>query len=608
VLDAILLTGAVAGLAELFIGGYVSSARAGSVALLVPGLLGLAAAVITSRLLPQLCHILYETTRRRGGIGLFLAVRHIARRPGGTRTTIVLTAAFALATFAVAAFAVDVRNVDRVAAAQVGADTVLTVQPQPGQDLGTVVDQIDPGGNRAVAVERLTGDSSNNEVLLAVQPQRFARVARWQAGFLNVNPAAVSRALDPPTAPVVTFPASATELRVQVSRATGLPSDADLDVWVYESGIHSNEGGQTPVNLGPVHNGLLTAQLGGCPCGVTMLSVDPVAVPPGTVHGHFTMSGLAVLSGGNWTPLPAPLASMTGWRSGPEFASGCSSTISTAQASSAGFAWSFSFSGPCNPAVVRQIRPDPLPAVLASPLTSGSTANYAATGLDGEPMTVHPVALAAAVPGAPADGIIVDLTYAERASYFEDTGLVDEEVWVVPGALPVIKARLAAAGVSIVNTTTIGETRALLLRQGPALASVLFVAAAIAAVLLAAGAAVLSLYQAGRQRRYEYAALIAGRVQRRSVWSSVLIEQAVVLGFGAVTGVAAGLGSAALVLRNLPVFVTEPVAPSMLSTPPAGQLLIWLLVALVLLAGAATLAAAALIRAVRPELLREVPP
>ena len=111
-LDAILLTGALAGLAELITAGDVTSARSGSLGLLVPGLLGLAAAVIASRLLPVACGLTFAGTRRRGGTGLFLAVRHIARRPGGTRTTIVLTAAFALATFAIAAFSVDQRNVD----------------------------------------------------------------------------------------------------------------------------------------------------------------------------------------------------------------------------------------------------------------------------------------------------------------------------------------------------------------------------------------------------------------------------------------------------------------------------------------------------------------
>ena len=51
-LDGVLLTGAVAGLAELLIGGNVSSTRSGSLGLLVPGLLGLAVAVVASRALP----------------------------------------------------------------------------------------------------------------------------------------------------------------------------------------------------------------------------------------------------------------------------------------------------------------------------------------------------------------------------------------------------------------------------------------------------------------------------------------------------------------------------------------------------------------------------
>lgn len=606
VLDAILLTGALAGLAELFIGGYVSSTRSGSLGLLVPGLLGLAAAVITSRLLPQVCRFLYEPTRRHGGTGAFLAIRHIARRPGGTRTTIVLTAAFALATFAVAAFAVDERNVDRFARAQVGADAVLSVQAPPGHDLGAIVDQADPSGRQAAAVDRLVAGGS---FLLAVQSQRFAHVAQWQTGFLNQDPAAASRAISPPTAPTVTFPAAASEVRVQVSNASGFPSDAILTLWVHEGGLQTGEGGQTPVSLGPVRDGLLTASLTGCPCEVTMVTIEPANVPAKPVSGTVTLSGLAVLSGGNWTPLQAPLTSTAGWLGGPEFPAGCaSSTTSQPRAGPDGFTWSVNFSGPCNPALFRQDRPDPMPAVVASPLTSGSLATFGAVGLDGEPLTIRPVALASAVPGAPADGIVVDRTYAQRAAFFVDSGLVDEQVWVAPGALPVIKARLAAAGVTIIGTTTVGDTRALLLRQGPALASVLFLAAAAAAVLLAAGAAVLSLYQAGRRRRYEYAALIAGRVSRRSVRSSVLIEQAVVLGFGAVAGVAAGLGAAAMVLRNLPVFLAKPVAPPLLTEPPAGQMLIWLVIALALLSTAAALAAAALIRAVRPELLREVPP
>jgi ABC-type Co2+ transport system permease subunit len=97
-------------------------------------------------------------------------------------------------------------------------------------------------------------------------------------------------------------------------------------------------------------------------------------------------------------------------------------------------------------------------------------------------------------------------------------------------------------------------------------------------------------------------------VPRRALRSSVFIEQAVVLGFGAVTGVAAGIGSAVLVLRNLPVFLTPPAAPSLLSVPSAAQVLIPLVVTVALLAAAVTVATVTLIRSARPELLREAPP
>ena len=81
-----------------------------------------------------------------------------------------------------------------------------------------------------------------------------------------------------------------------------------------------------------------------------------------------------------------------------------------------------------------------------------------------------------------------------------------------------------------------------------------------------------------------------------------------VLGFGAATGVAAGIGSAVLVLRNLPVFLAPPTAPSLLFVPSATQVLIPLAVTVALLAVAVAAATVRLIRSARPELLREAPP
>ena len=149
VLDAVLLTCAVAGLAELFIGGFATGARSGT-----PGPAGPRAAGPRGgrHRVPGCCR-----PRARwpsgppgdgGGTALFLAVRHIARRPSGTRTTIAVATAFALATFAITGYAVGQRNIDRVAAAQTGADGVLTVQAPEGKDLAAIVDSIDPGGSQ----------------------------------------------------------------------------------------------------------------------------------------------------------------------------------------------------------------------------------------------------------------------------------------------------------------------------------------------------------------------------------------------------------------------------------------------------------------------------
>lgn len=605
VLDAVLLTAALAGLAELVIGGNVTSARSGSLGLLVPGLLGLAAAVAASRLLPVGCGLASSVTRQRGGTGLFLAVRHIARRPGGTRTTIVLTAAFALATFAIAAFSVDQRNVDRVAAAQTGAAAVLTVTAPAGQDLGTIVDRIDPGGGQAAAVDRYAGDTDNGSVLLAVQPARFARVALWPSGSLDRPPAFLGAALAPRVALPLTLPAGSTAVRVRVGGASGITPGSALTLWVVETG--TPDSGQTPVSLGVLRPGWLSAALSGCPCQVSMLSIDTPTVTPGPTQGSVTLSGLAARVGGAWAGMPAALASPAGWAAGAEDPEGCASTAGQVRVGSGGLNWSFRSSGACSPAFRRVDTPTVLPALVSRQLTS-SLSPFSTLGLDGMQLTVRPVALADSVPGAPAVGIVVDRTYAQREAYSTNDGLVAEQVWVAPGALGAVRAGLAAAGVRIDGVATTAAAEAVLMRQGPALASVLFLAVAAAAALLAAGAAVLGLYQAGRRRSYEYAALVAGRVPRRSLRTSVFIEQAVVLGFGVVTGVAAGIGSAVLVLRTLPVFLTPPAAPSLLYVPSATQVLVPLVITVALLAAAVTVATVTLIRSARPELLREAPP
>jgi ABC-type antimicrobial peptide transport system permease subunit len=144
-------------------------------------------------------------------------------------------------------------------------------------------------------------------------------------------------------------------------------------------------------------------------------------------------------------------------------------------------------------------------------------------------------------------------------------------------------------------------------RQGPALASVLFLADAAAAALLAAGAAVLGLHLSARRRRYEYAALSASGVPRRTLRRAVLTEMGLVLGFGTVIGVATGLLAAVLALRTVPEFVVTPAVPPLSYVPPATPLVILLGSAVALLAVVAVTSSILLIRGVSLDQLRETP-
>ena len=68
----------------------------------------------------------------------------------------------------------------------------------------------------------------------------------------------------------------------------------------------------------------------------------------------------------------------------------------------------------------------------------------------------------------------------------------------------------------------------------------------------------------------------ASGVPRSTLRRAVLAELAMVLGFGAVIGVAAGLAAVVLALRSVPEFVTTPAAPPLSYVPSAGPLAVLL--------------------------------
>lgn len=603
VVDAVLLTGAGAGLLELAVGGQIGSASHSALVLLVPGLCGLAVGVVASRLLPATCRAAFGRTSNAGGIGRYLALRQIARRPGGVRTTMMLATSFALAAFAVTAWSVAGNNYRLVADAQVGAPEVLTVSVPEGKSLGVIVDRADPGGRLATAVDSYVSLSSGTtgEMTLAVDPARFARISSWHRSYSALPLATLAARLAAPAPPPITTSGDGLRITVTVLSLIGRPVDLVADVHV------TGSLGVTPFDLGPLPprgTRTVTGKLFGCPCTIKDLYLGALPAgrhPPPTV-GRVVLSTLQMHAAAGWATDAGALASAARWR--PAVTDVPPDRLA---AGPGGLTWSFNTPGKLSPMLVVVDMPVPLPAVVATTLSGGHLGRFRGNGIDGAALDMVAIGSAAAVPGAPTSGVIVDRSYAELAANY-NLFQASQQVWLAAGARRLIVPRLTAAGVRVLTDQTTQAAAARLGRQGPGLATVLFLADAGAAALLAAGAAILGLWLSARRRRYEYAALSATGVRRRTLRRALLIEQSVVLGFGTLVGLAAGLAVAAALLHDLPEFLTPPAAPPLSYSLASGQLIALLAVAVAVLLAATVTGSGALIHGVDLDQLREAPP
>jgi hypothetical protein len=596
VVDSILLTGAAAGLAELYLSGKISSAHRSTLSLLVPGLLGVAVAVVASRLLPVLARGAMRPYRRNS-LGSYLALRHVARRPGGSRTTIMLASSFALAVFALCGWALDQANYRTVAAATVGAPDVLTVTIPQNSDLGRLVAGADPSGTKAAAVEEYTSD---NEVTIAVDPQTWSHVADWTAAGDHGHASRLrvtAASLDPPEPSPLTLDGDMVQLSVQT--ASLLPAGSTLSLDVLAMGGTA----PTPVQLGPLPvNGSvnLGAPLVGCPCTVQDLSVvQTQGLGQSPLSGTLTFQRMETHTASGWIAVDARFDDAGGWEPADH-----QPTPDTLVRTPAGLTWSLVLGDGETPTLSCVDRPARLPAITSAQLTPKGP--YTAVGLDGTDLPVQVLSTVPAVPGAPADGVVVDRQFANLASA-GDRPLVEDQVWLAPGAPQNIVKRLEAEGVTVNSVQTESGYIKALNRQGPGLAGVLFLVEAGVAALLAAGAAVLGLYLSARRRRYELAALAATGVSRRALLSALSAEQLIVVLFGVIVGTATGVGAAVLSLRDVPQFLNQPGAPPLATFPPSGQLVLVLGAAVLVLLLVTFVASLALVRSVSFDQLREGP-
>ncbi|HEV3361854.1 MAG TPA: FtsX-like permease family protein [Pseudonocardiaceae bacterium] len=621
VMDAVIGVLAIAALVELFVSGVLGNANHNPLALLAPGLIGLTIALLSSRALPLLSKAFFSRTARQGGLGGFLAMRQVARRPGAARTTVALTTAFGLVTFTIAAWSVVTGNIHDVAWTEVGAAQVLDVVPPDGTQLNTIVDKLDPSGANAVTVERQTAtDPNTNQVrtMLAVDPQRFAKVAYWRGDYAPGSFASLANQLDPPEPAPVLLTGDQMSVAVHAN-ITGGASGAELYATV--EGYLAT--GLTPVDLGSINgetDGTFTAQLPDCaphPCQLRNLYLEPqnptldFSVVGAPFGGTFAINGIGEHDNAGWHPVNAGLGTAQNWQAVRTIGGTHKFTLAPGSLSDK-FLQQNSYSGSQTNETLEPVdTPNVLPAIMTQSVLGGGGAKTADTyGLDDNiSLTVRPVAIATALPGAGESGLIVDRDYAELAGTGTQVD-VRTEVWLAPTAPADFAARLRAAGVSILSTTTATDTAGSYSRQGPALALALFLADAAAAAILAAGGAVLGMHLAGRRRSYEMAALVATGARKRSLGGGLIIEQVMTLGFGALFGIGAGLLAAVLAVPSIPEFVNLPFnggAPLQYH-PSASQLSMFLGIAVVLLAAAALASAGALIRSIRPEQLREAAP
>lgn len=608
VLDVAILVATVAALAELYASGTISGVQTEPLALLVPGLLGLAVAVVLSRLLPWGCRAFFGVTRRRGGIGAFLAVRQLVRRPAGMRTFIVLSAALSLATFAISAFVVSRANISDVAVTRTGAAEVLTVQTPQGEDIGTIVSRLDPTGTQAMAVTDYVDTANAARQTLAVQSDRLAQIAFWRSDFSSSPLAELAASLHPPTSPPIRLEGDTLRVSladVQLSRPQLLTANLKLPTGVAE----------TPLPVGTITSTTttLTVALPACPCVLRSLSLSdtgasgPASETQGraSFQGHLTVTGLDEHAEGGWRAVPdAGLTSGDRW-SWTGTGQGAP-TVAAGGAHSTPDGLQLTFDVPPLGAIqwAAPSWPTPVPA-LVTPNVAALPRNPAimVAGLDAAPLRITPVAVVP-VPGAPDNGVIVDRENALQAAFDARFSSIDQ-VWLAGDAVTSFPDRLREAGVQITGTASASEADRLLRQQGPALALSLFLADAVAAALLATAGAVTGLYLSGRRRRQELAALLAGGAGRGELRISLLIEQGLTLGLGVLSGVGSGLLSVWLALRAVPQFVTPPSAPSLHYTPDPVLLGVPLVAIAVLVLATAVVGTIGLVATTRTELLRQ---
>lgn len=552
VVDAIAIALALAGLIALAAKGSLDGTRSDPLASLAPGLLALGAGVIGVRLATLLVRVAIRRSRDSVRVPWFLAVRQVGRRPSSLRQALALTLATAVVLFAVGTFFLASNNRSLVANFQTGSASVVRVTPPSGANFIAAVRRADPSGHEAMAVADYSSSSGN---LLAVDSSRLPYVLSWPDGLTSRSAEELAKRLSPSVPPGVTFAGS--ELRLTLQTPNGTPP-LELSTTVFDETYDSSE----TIDIGPVVSGLhdYTASLDGvCAGGCRLLAVDPewygqVTDDSGTVDMSLRAMSVDRANGPDpWVNVPFGGGEAKTWSVTP---SGVH--VSSSQRGEVAFAIPAGLLGIGGTVLSPVDLPRRIPAIVSGDLeqldAGEAPGQLSVQGLDGNPLSVEPVAVVSTLPAVGADGAIVDLDLAQRAVTSNEVDTTFE-VFMAPGADSRIIPRLRAQGFAIGSTTFASDRLGVLDHSGLSLVYDLVLIVSPVAALLAIGTVAFLIVTEGRRRRYEITSLELVGVPEKTVRRSLLIENAVVLAIALIVGAGVGFAAESLALGSLPEFV-----------------------------------------------------
>ncbi|GAA0721184.1 ABC transporter permease [Dactylosporangium roseum] len=521
-------------------------------ALLAPGLVALAFALVAARLITYSAGRIVESALRHGRAARALTAIYLARRPGVHRLAALMIVTVALLCTSFLTWSAG-REQGRVRAElEVGADRVLSVRAENRLALLHAVRRADPEGRHAMAaVQSLR--SGNDRVLLVDSP-RLAATATWRPEY-GMTAAETAAALHPP-APDAAY-VTADTLTLDVTNHYTVVDDQR--VVVLDVIMADPKGNRLVARLGPLREGRqrLTASLPACATapgcrlsslGIMQSTLEAKIYFPSRPGVEVTVHGISQSGADPTVVARETLTDRTRWRL--DVSGTPPNLIVTPAADGLLLRVGPIRQGSTDPGVYPLDSPAPIASIRAKRLlpkiAGDQRVSYGSIAL-----SERVVGTASRLPRLGDQGVLIDLEYADRLG--ADFGAGESmQVWLSASAPADMTDRLSREGLIVLGEETIDGVADRYGSFGPPLTLQFMLLSAVIGLALAIGSASVVAAVERRPRARELTAL------RSQGASARLVRRVSVEGYIVLVGVSLLLG---LVLAALIRFTIGDVMP-----------------------------------------------